>query len=107
MFWRRPSSIKLGFQYARRQFSSGHHDAHHHSHEPHISKGHTQVGKALLVGTYLWVLFKLKQDNGQLFGLYRPWLHEHEHEHEINFVGGETESDMPLLSEGEHHEEEH
>lgn len=118
MFWRRTTPVKLCVQYARRKLGSSghhheHHDAHahghgsghghgHHAHEPHVSHGHELVGKILLVGTYLWIFYKLKEDKGQLFGLYKPWEHEHEHEHELKFAAGATDSDMPSLIEEEH-----
>lgn len=115
MFWRRSTPVKLCVQYARRKLgSSGHHDHHdahthghgHHAHEPHVSEGHSLVGKILLVGTYLWIFYKVKEDKGQLLGLYKPWLHEHEHEHELKFTAGATDGDMPSLVEEEHEDEE-
>lgn len=67
---------------SRRQFASGH----GHVHGPHVPEAHALVGKCLLIMTYLWVMYRLKEDKGQLFGFYKPWLHEHEHDHEEQVV---------------------
>ena len=56
------------------------HDDHAH-HGPHVPEGYDKIGTFCLLTAYLWVLYKFKKDNGQLFGYYQPWLHEHEHEH--------------------------
>jgi hypothetical protein len=80
--------------------------------EPHIPVGHARLGKALMCFTFLWIFYRAKQDKGQLFGLYYPWLDEHEHEPEFKFTRDGTGS-VPFLveheDEEEHdvHEEEH
>ena len=53
-----------------------------------------KVGKFLLVTAYLWIMYKIREDKGQLIGLYQPWLHEHEHEH-LHYI--ETADGMPEL----------
>jgi hypothetical protein len=51
-------------------------------------------------------MYRVKEDKGQLFGLYQPWLHEHEHGDELKFVHHGDEGDsMPKLHEEE--EEDH
>jgi hypothetical protein len=81
-----------------------HHDDHGHDHHgPHIPEGYEKAGKFCLVTAYLWVFYKLKEDKGQLFGLYQPWLHEHEHTH-YHYVQ-EEEFGTPKLHV-EHEEEE-
>jgi hypothetical protein len=88
--------------------------AHGHGHdEPHAPEGHKKVGSVFLIFTYFWVMYRLKEDKGQLFGLYYPWLDEHEHEHnehkfsEVEFGGGVPERIEPEDHDDEHeHEEE-
>jgi hypothetical protein len=64
-----------------RNMSGGRHPGHWKEiNEP--SKFHTNVGKALLIVTYLWIFYRFKQDGPQLFGFYKPWEHDHDHEHE-------------------------
>lgn len=46
-----------------------------HSPEPYNS-----VGKGLLVLTFLWVFYRAKENKGQIFGLYYPWLDTHGHD---------------------------
>ncbi len=91
----------------RRNLGSGGHDhghGHGHGHhEPHVPEFYGKLGKFCLVSTYLWFFYRLKQDNGQLFGLYQPWLHEHHHEH-LNFIDAGA-GDMPELEEHEEEED--
>jgi hypothetical protein len=47
---------------------------------PHVSKPHYYASKFLLVTTYLWIMYRFKEDNGQLLGQYEPWKHPHVHE---------------------------
>lgn len=63
------------------------HDAHHHG--PHVSEPHAKAAKFVLIAAYLWVMFRFKEDNGQIFGYYQPWLHEHHHDH-YHFIEGEN-----------------
>ena len=91
---------------ARRTMGGGSH-GHHHAHELHVPEFYGKLGKICLVATYLWFFYRLKQDNGQLFGLYKPWLHEHEHEH-FHFIDNGVDA-VPSLEEhdDEHDDEEH
>jgi hypothetical protein len=74
------------------RFGSSHGHGHHH--EPHVPEGYAMVGKFCLITCYLWVMYRLKEDKGQLFGLYQPWLHEHHHEHiHYNWAGDEEEEE--------------
>ncbi len=61
------------------------------------------VGRFCLVTAYLWIMYRLKEDKGQLFGFYQPWLHEHEHAH-LHYVEDGSHDSLPELIE--HHEEE-
>lgn len=78
-----------------RNFGAGGH------HGPHVSEVHAKVGKASLIVCYLWIMYKFKEDKGQIFGLYRPWLHEHAHEH-FHYVEGDSLSETPTLLEDEY-----
>jgi hypothetical protein len=89
--------------------SGGHHGGHD---EPHVPEFHAKLGKALMCFTFLWIFYRAKQDKGQLFGLYYPWLDEHEHEEEFKFTrDGPGSLPFPVEHEGEEehdsHEEEH
>ena len=42
-----------------------HDDGHHHG--PHIPVVYDRIGKAILISCYLWVLFRFKENNGQIF----------------------------------------
>ena len=70
-----------------RRFGSDHSHGHH---EPHVPEFYDKLGKFCLVTAYVWILYRIQQDNGQLLGLYKPWLHEHHHEH-LHYVDNETE----------------
>ena len=104
-----------------KRFGSSH--GHGHSAGPHVPEFYDKLGKFCLLTAYLWILYRIQQDNGQLLGLYQPWLHEHHHEH-IHYVDNETEGSikyndliyyillgdsMPVLKEEEEdeHEEGH
>lgn len=83
-----------------------HHDDHHH-HGPHVPAGYDLLGKLCLVTAYLWIFHRLKEDNGQLFGFYQPWLHPHEHDHfEIPQIDAEVLKSTRALNEEEHEDEE-
>ncbi|KAJ1439700.1 hypothetical protein B484DRAFT_443823 [Ochromonadaceae sp. CCMP2298] len=99
-------SAKRAFQAktAVRRFGAGGH------HGPHVPEFYDKLGKGLLLTAYLWIMYKLKEDKGQLFGYYQPWLHEHDHDdHEehlqFEYAEGEEGWGVPLLKE-EHEEEE-
>ena len=50
-------------------------------------------------------MYRFKQDNGQIFGYYQPWLHEHEHEHEVQYHEGDDFSVPTLVAHEEEYEE--
>lgn len=104
MFAIRNTLRKLPVQCVTRRGMGGG-GGHHHAHELHVPEFYGKLGKCCLVATYLWFFYRLKQDNGQLFGFYKPWLHEHEHEHEhLHFVDNGVDA-APTLEEHEHDEE--
>lgn len=72
--------------------------------DPHVPQFYNVLGKSCLIATYLWVFFSFKANNGQILGIYQPWLHEHEHEHH-SFEESEEEDLIPASDAG--HEEEH
>ena len=76
---------------------------HGHSNEPHAPEFHTKLGKAFLVATYFWIFYRMKEDKGQLFGLYYPWLDEHEHEHTPTYQS----EDHHLPDVAVHHHDNH
>jgi hypothetical protein len=73
--------------------SNGHH------HEPQVPVFHDRLGKGCLVVCFLWIMYRFKEDKGQMFGFYKPWLHEHHHEHIQYTEGGLAGDAMPLLVE--------
>lgn len=95
--------------------SHGHGDG--HAQELHVPEFHAKLAKALLLTTYLWILYRFKEDRGQILGLYKPWLHEHKHVHYHYKKSGVEGDAMPVLvdddedeNEDEHedgHEDEH
>mmetsp|Transcript_1471 Transcript_1471/g.2415 ORF Transcript_1471/g.2415 Transcript_1471/m.2415 type:complete len:107 (-) Transcript_1471:108-428(-) len=85
---------------AVRHFGAGGH------HGPHVPEFYDKLGKYCLVTAYVWVMYKLKQDNGQLFGYYQPWLHEHDHEHFHFTTEDEDGFGVPQLAEEEDDDEE-
>lgn len=82
----------------------GHGDhGHGHSDEPHVPEFYDKLGKGCLIAAYLWIFYRFKQDKGQLFGIYKPWLDEHHHEHiEYQFEGT---GDYPAIVQHESHED--
>ncbi len=82
-----------------RQFSGG-----HDHHGPHVPEGYEKIGKCLLITCYLWIFYRLKQDKGQSFGLYQPWLEEHEHEEHVRFT--QVLGEAPVAIEDEDDEDE-
>lgn len=86
----------------------GHGSHGHHADEPHVPEFYDRLGKFMLITAYLWIFYRLKEDKGQLFGFYQPWLHEHEHEEVPNYQDAGDEGDsMPTLPEREEDDEEH
>lgn len=73
--------------------------------EPHVPEFHDKLGKFCLTLTFLWIFYRAKENRGQLFGMYLPWLDNHHHAH-LHFVNSETNDTMPQLSEHEEEEEE-
>ena len=74
-------------RFSRKFGGSSHGDGHGHGHEDfHVPEFHAKLGKVVLVTTYLWILYRFKEDRGQIFGLYKPWLYEHHNERTILFV---------------------
>jgi hypothetical protein len=84
--------------------SHGHGHGHGH-HEPHAPEFHTKLGKLILVSAFLWILFRAKENNGQILGYNLPWEQEHHHEH-IHFKDNETVDSIPVLEHEEEEEEE-
>jgi hypothetical protein len=107
---------RLVKQYSLRRSFGG------HSHEPPgtaayepapIPAIHTQIGKGFMVLMWVWVMYQMTEDNGKLFGLYKPWLDaHHDHEPHVKFVLEDELSDAApvtvLIDEDEEdHEEGH
>ena len=76
---------KIRTMVQKRNFG-GHGDGHGH-HGPHIPVFHDNLGKFCLVSAFVWIFYRAKENKGQLFGWYAPWLHEHEHLH-LHYVEG-------------------
>lgn len=71
-------------RFSRKFGGSSHDHGHGHGHGPqelHVPEFHAKLAKAVLLTTYLWILYRFKEDRGQILGLYKPWLHEHHHVH--------------------------
>jgi hypothetical protein len=112
-FYRRIFSKLPNRDFVKRKFGADHHGHGHGSHSTeyggihlHVPQFYDNLGKGCLIVTYLWIMYRFKEDGAQLFGFYKPWLHPHEHVH-YHFV--ETDVDtMPVLNgEDEHDDEEH
>lgn len=88
----------------RRRFG-GHGGGHGDHHGPHIPEFHDNLGKFCLVSAFLWIFYRAKENKGQIFGWYAPWLHEHEHLHLHYVEGGDVGDSMPTLSEADEHED--
>lgn len=72
---------------------------------PHVPEGYARLGQFCLVSCWFWILYRAKENRGQLFGLYLPWLDEHEHHHYHYVEDGDQGDTMPLLEEA--HDDEH
>jgi len=90
----------LYFHHRRRAFGAG-----GGSGEPHVPEGYDKLGKIMLVSCYLWIFYRMKEDKGQLFGLYKPWEHPHEHSH-VQYEKSGTGPPMPVEVEYEEVEDE-
>lgn len=88
---------------SRRFGAGGHGDGHHHG--PHVPEFHDKLAKFCLVSAFFWIMYRAKENKGQLFGWYQPWLHEHEHTHIHFAAAGDCGDNMPTVEE-EHNEEE-
>ena len=91
--------------HAHDKHDHGHHDDHHGHDEPHVPKFYDKLGKFCLLTCYLWIFHRLREDKGQLFGLYKPWEHEHEHSH-LEYQLSDDHGAAPTLAEHEEEEEE-
>ena len=49
-------------------------------------------------------MYRAKENKGQLFGLYAPWLHEHDHAHLHYAQDGDEGDTMPTLEQAEEDE---
>lgn len=56
------------------------------------------------MSAFFWIMYRAKENKGQLFGWYQPWLHEHEHTHIHFAVAGDCGDTMPTVEE-EHDDE--
>lgn len=93
------SSLK---QFARR-FSGGH-DPYH---EPTVPEFHGRLSQIMLISTFLWIMYRAKEDNGKIIGMNLPWNEAHEHHEHLSFeVAGDVGDTMSILIEEEEHEEE-
>ena len=50
-------------------------------HDPVPDPFWTRLGFSMQVIAYLWIFHRMKEDKGQLFGLYKPWEDDHHHDH--------------------------
>lgn len=75
-----------------------------HGHGPHVPPFYNKLGWSCLFFTWVWIMYRAKQDKGTAFGLYAPWLEEHHHEPKVNFNNTDYSDGMPE-SEVEEHEE--
>lgn len=70
---------RKSFRNLTRSFGAG---GRGHGHdELHVPEVYDKVAKGLLIFAYLWIMYRFKEDKGQIFGFYKPWLEEHEHKH--------------------------
>ena len=60
-----------------------------------MPEGYDALSKVMLVSCYLWIMYRMKEDKGQLFGMYKPWEHPHEHGH-AKWVKGGTDGNLIL-----------
>ena len=102
---------RVSQQFTNKKFTRrfGGHAHHSKEFDPHVPQFYHYLGKASLIATYLWVFFSFKANNGQILGIYQPWLHEHEHHDHQSYAAGEDEDKIPVAveEEEEDHDEEH
>ena len=73
--------------------------------DPKPDPFYTNLGFGMQVIAYLWIFHRMKEDKGQLFGLYKPWHHEHDHSH-IHYEWDDSEGNgKPKLVD--HDDDEH
>jgi hypothetical protein len=114
MFHKSAITLARNFTARFRKFSGGghHHGKNHHNSneyggiDPHVSVFHERAGAFLLITMYLWVMYRLKEDKGKLFGLYQPWLHEGEEHIHVKYEKSEFGESIPSLVEDEEEYEE-
>lgn len=53
----------------------------HDHHKPSIPVFHDRLGKGILILTYLWIMYRFKEDNGKMFGYNLPWDAPHDDHH--------------------------
>ena len=100
-------NYKKSFRSVTRSFGSGGHGHGHGHDEPQVPVFYDKLGKFCLVTAYLWIMYRFKEDKGQLFGFYKPWLEEHDHDHH-HFVDRGLDKAPTIVEEDEddeHHEE--
>jgi hypothetical protein len=95
---------KKSFRNLTRSFGAG---GHGHGHdELHVPEVYDRVGKGLLIFAYLWIMYRFKEDKGQIFGFYKPWLDEHEHEHH-RFIDTAMDKAPTYVEEEDEDDEDH
>ena len=78
---------------------------HGHKSEPTVPIFHDRLGRGILLTTFLWIMFRAKENNGNMFGFNLPWLQPHEvHEH-FKYVDSDELGKPPTLVEEEEHDE--
>ena len=68
---------------------------------PSVPEGYDKLGQFCLVSAFFLFMYRAKENKGQLFGLYAPWLHEHDHAHLHYAQDGDEGDTMPTLEEAE------
>ena len=71
---------------------------------PHVPEGYDKLGKLVLVSAFFWIFYRARENKGQLFGLYAPWLDVHDHAHH-HFEREDLDS-IPEIAHADHDEEE-
>ena len=71
---------------------------------PSVPEGYDKLGQFCLVSAFFWIMYRAKENKGQLFGLYAPWLHEHDHAHLHYAQDGDEGDTMPTLEQAEEDE---
>lgn len=67
-----------------------------------IPQPHGMIGNGLLIVTYLWIMWRFKEDNGQLFGFNKAWKQAHHHDHDHEHIDYEAmkEEQLERLAQG-------